>query len=111
VALSELRTFCPYKGIALYYDIEGAKNAAWSYRARSTTWGRSATWCRSNLTASRSRLDAKRLKVERGQSVTAHGIDRNLDVDEAGAPTAAIGRGSSAFFSLASEGATREATS
>ncbi len=33
LALTDLRTFCPYKGIASYYDIDGADNAAWSYRA------------------------------------------------------------------------------
>src|SRR5438046_2425284 len=30
---AELQTFCPYKGIASYYDIDDARNAAWSYRA------------------------------------------------------------------------------
>ena len=29
----ELQTFCPYKGIASYYDIGDARHAAWSYRA------------------------------------------------------------------------------
>src|SRR4051812_30345681 len=29
----DLQTFCPYKGIALYYDIGGTRQAAWSYRA------------------------------------------------------------------------------
>jgi uncharacterized protein (DUF427 family) len=29
----DLQTFCPYKGIASYYDIGDARNAAWSYRA------------------------------------------------------------------------------
>ena len=33
LALTDLKTFCPYKGIASYYDIDGANNAAWSYRA------------------------------------------------------------------------------
>jgi uncharacterized protein (DUF427 family) len=33
LAPSELQTFCPYKGVAVYYDIDGARNAAWSYRA------------------------------------------------------------------------------
>src|SRR4051794_3750524 len=29
----DLQTFCPYKGIASYYDIDGVRNAAWSYRS------------------------------------------------------------------------------
>jgi uncharacterized protein (DUF427 family) len=29
----EGQTFCPYKGLASYYDIGDARNAAWSYRA------------------------------------------------------------------------------
>lgn len=111
LALSGLRTFCPYKGIALYYGIDGANNAAWSYRAPFDdvqTIGDLVLFEPDRVEVT---LDGKPLKLELGQSVTAHGIDRNPDVDEAGAPTAAIDRGSSAFFSSASEGATREATS
>jgi uncharacterized protein (DUF427 family) len=33
LALSDEQTFCPYKGIAAYYDIDGVSRAAWSYRA------------------------------------------------------------------------------
>ena len=29
----DLQTFCPYKGVASYYDIDGVAHAAWSYRA------------------------------------------------------------------------------
>ena len=31
--LVEEQTFCPYKGIASYYNVGDARNAAWSYRA------------------------------------------------------------------------------
>ena len=27
----EEQTFCPYKGLCSYYDIAGARRAAWSY--------------------------------------------------------------------------------
>jgi hypothetical protein len=96
-------------GASLYYDIQGAKNAAWSYRAPFDVVGTIGDLASCEPDRVEVTLDGKRLKLQRGQSVTAHGIDRNLDVDEAGAPTAAIERGS-AVFSSASEEATREAT-
>ena len=39
-------------------------------------------------------LDDERLKLEPGQHVTAHGVDRNLDIGEAGALTGAAAGGS-----------------
>jgi uncharacterized protein (DUF427 family) len=30
---ADLQTFCPYKGIASYYDIDDVRHAVWSYRA------------------------------------------------------------------------------
>ena len=33
LGLVEGQTFCPYKGIASYYDVGDSRNAAWSYRA------------------------------------------------------------------------------
>jgi hypothetical protein len=35
-------------------------------------------------------LDGERLELEPGQNVTSHGIDRSLDIGEAGALTAAL---------------------
>lgn len=35
-------------------------------------------------------LDGQRLELEPGQKVSSHGIDRNLDIGEAGALTAAL---------------------
>ncbi|HTZ87749.1 MAG TPA: DUF427 domain-containing protein, partial [Solirubrobacteraceae bacterium] len=29
---AEWQTFCPYKGLCIYYDIGDARRAAWSYR-------------------------------------------------------------------------------
>jgi len=85
LALNELRTFCPYKGIAVYYDIDGAKNAAWSYRAPFDDVGAISDLVSFEPDGVKVTLDGKRLKLEPGQSVTSHGVDRNLDVDEAGA--------------------------
>jgi hypothetical protein len=36
-------------------------------------------------------LDSERLVLEPGQTVVAHGVDRNLSADEAGGLTAAAG--------------------
>ena len=76
------QTFCPYKGLASYYDIGDHKRAAWSYvRA----WPEVA--CVSNLVSFEPEeidvfLDNKKLALEPGQSVVPHGIDRGLDPDE-----------------------------
>src|SRR5262249_53268395 len=78
----EGQTFCPYKGLANYYDIGDHKRAAWSYvRA----WPEVARV--SNLVSFEPGeievvLDDKRLALEPGQSVVPHGIDRGLDPDE-----------------------------
>jgi hypothetical protein len=35
-------------------------------------------------------LDSRRLELEPGQNVVSHGVDRNLDIGEAGALTAVV---------------------
>jgi uncharacterized protein (DUF427 family) len=49
----EGQTFCPYKGLASYYDIGDAHRAVWSYEH---AWGSGASpaCCRSNRTRFRS---------------------------------------------------------
>jgi uncharacterized protein (DUF427 family) len=81
----DLQTFCPYKGIASYYDIDGIRHAAWSYRAPfadMTAIGDLVSFEPDKVEVT---LDDVRLELEPGQNVTSHGIDRNLDIDEAGA--------------------------
>ena len=78
----EGQTFCPYKGLASYYDIGGHKRAAWSY---TRAWPEVARV--SNLVSFEPDeievfLDDKKLALEPGQSVMAHGIDRGLDPGE-----------------------------
>lgn len=78
----EGQTFCPYKGLASYYDIGGRKRAAWCYPQ---AWPEVARI--SNLVSFEPDkidvfLDDRQLAVEPGQSVTPHGIDRGLDPDE-----------------------------
>jgi uncharacterized protein (DUF427 family) len=90
LALNELQTFCPYKGIASYYDIGGAQNAAWSYRAPLDDLAAIGDLVSFEADRVDVALDGERLDVEPGQHVVSHGIDRNLDIGEAGALTAVV---------------------
>jgi uncharacterized protein (DUF427 family) len=81
----ELRTFCPYKGIASYYDIGGARQAAWSYRAPFDDMGAIGDLISFEPDRVEVTLDGERLELEPGQTVVSHGIDRDLSLDEAGA--------------------------
>ena len=84
----DARTFCPYKGVASYYDIDGVGQAAWSYRApidEMTAIGDMVSFEPDRVEVT---LDGERLLVQPGQTVVAHGPDRNLTIDEAGALTA-----------------------
>jgi uncharacterized protein (DUF427 family) len=79
---AEGQTFCPYKGLASYYDIGDHKRAAWYYPQ---AWSEVARI--SNLVSFEPDevdvlLDGRKLALEPGQSVTPHGIDRGLDADE-----------------------------
>lgn len=76
------QTFCPYKGLASYYDIANHKKAAWSYVQ---AWPEAARI--SNLVSFEPDeidvfLDDKKLALEPGQTVMPHGIDRGLDPEE-----------------------------
>jgi uncharacterized protein (DUF427 family) len=81
---SEQQTFCPYKGIASYYDIEGSRNAAWSYRAPLDDMAAIRELVSFEPDRVEVMLDSQRLELEPGQTVTPHGVDRNLDIGEAG---------------------------
>jgi uncharacterized protein (DUF427 family) len=80
----DLQTFCPYKGIASYYDIDGSRHAAWSYRAPFDEMAAIGDLVSFEPDKVAVTLDDERLRLEPGQNVTSHGIDRNLSVDEAG---------------------------
>jgi uncharacterized protein (DUF427 family) len=82
---AELQTFCPYKGIASYYDIGDARHAAWSYRAPFDDMAAIGDLVSFEPDRVEVTLDGERLELEPGQSVTAHGIDRDLTIGEAGA--------------------------
>jgi uncharacterized protein (DUF427 family) len=85
LTLVELQTFCPYKGIASYYDIDGIRHAAWSYRAPFNEMAAIGDLVSFEPDKVAVTLDDERLELEPGQNVTAHGIDRNMSIDEAGA--------------------------
>jgi uncharacterized protein (DUF427 family) len=90
LAPNELQTFCPYKGIASYYDIDSAQNAAWSYRAPIDDMAAIGDLVSFEPDRVEVTIDDQRLQLEPGQNVTSHGIDRNLDIGEAGALTAVV---------------------
>jgi uncharacterized protein (DUF427 family) len=91
LTLVELQTFCPYKGIASYYDIGGTNQAAWSYRAPLEEMERIGDLVSFEPDRVEVTLDGERLELEPGQTVVSHGADRNLSIDEAGGLTAVLG--------------------
>lgn len=78
----EGNTFCPYKGIAVYYDINGRRRAAWSYPNAWTEVARVRDLISFEPDKIDVYLDGARLWPERGQTVVPHGLDRSLDPDE-----------------------------
>ena len=78
----EGQTFCPYKGLAGYYDIGDHARAAWSYV---DAWPE-VQQVRGLVSFEPDKievyLDGRRLELEPGQSVTPHGVDRGLDPAE-----------------------------
>jgi len=76
------QTFCPYKGLASYYDVAGRKGAAWSYPQAWPEVARVANLVSFEPDKIDVFLDGTLLALEPGQGVVAHGIDRGLDPDE-----------------------------
>jgi uncharacterized protein (DUF427 family) len=80
----EGQTFCPYKGLASYYDIGEARHAAWSYRAPFDEMARIADLVSFEPDRVTITIDGEKLEPVPGQAVLPHGPDRNLSVDEIG---------------------------
>jgi uncharacterized protein (DUF427 family) len=80
----EGQTFCPYKGLASYYDVGDAHNAAWSYRAPFDEMARIADLVSFEPDKVTVTIDGEKLEPAPGQTVLPHGPDRNLSVDEVG---------------------------
>ncbi|MBO0884671.1 MAG: DUF427 domain-containing protein [Mycobacterium sp.] len=76
------QTFCPYKGLAGYYDIGERKRAAWCYVNAWPEVGRVSNMLSFEPDKIDVYLDGKQLHLEPGQTVISHGIDRGLDPDE-----------------------------
>ena len=80
---AEGQTFCPYKGLCSYYDIGGARRAAWSYLDAWPEVRRVSGLVSFEPDKVEVHLDGARLRLEPGQSVIPHGVDRDLTLDEA----------------------------
>ncbi|TCC26838.1 DUF427 domain-containing protein [Kribbella speibonae] len=78
----EGQTFCPYKGLCSYYDVGGAAKSAWSYEDAWTEVRQISGLVSFEADQLEIHLDGQRLRPVPGQSVTAHGIDRDLTVEE-----------------------------
>ena len=76
------RTFCPYKGLASYYDIGEHKRAAWSYMDAWPEVDRVRGLVSFEPDKIEVYLDGNRLELAPGQAVVAHGMDRGLDPEE-----------------------------
>ncbi|RDH79565.1 DUF427 domain-containing protein [Mycolicibacterium moriokaense] len=76
------QTFCPYKGLASYYDIGDRRRAAWSYPKAWTEVERVRDFVSFEPDKIDVHLDGEQLRLEPGQSVLPHGVDRGLDADE-----------------------------
>lgn len=78
----EGQTFCPYKGLASYYDVGDRKKAAWSYPEAWPEVARISGLVSFEPDKIDVFLDDKQLALAPGQSVISHGLDRDLDPDE-----------------------------
>jgi uncharacterized protein (DUF427 family) len=78
----EGQTFCPYKGLCSYYDIGDAGKAAWSYENAWTEVQRISGHLSFEPDVVEVHLDGVRLRLEPGQNVISHGVDRDLTPDE-----------------------------
>jgi uncharacterized protein (DUF427 family) len=76
------QTFCPYKGLAGYYDIGNRKRAAWSYINAWPEVNRVRNLVSFEPDKIDVYLDGNQLHLEPGQIVVSHGIDRGLDPGE-----------------------------
>ncbi|MEV0803284.1 DUF427 domain-containing protein [Kribbella sp. NPDC050281] len=78
----EGQTFCPYKGLCSYWDIGDARGAAWGYEDAWTEVRRISGMISFEPDKVEVELDGTRLRLEPGQSVISHGVDRDLTVEE-----------------------------
>ena len=82
LTLSPFRTFCPYKGLASYYNVDDHTKIAWSYTQAWREVARISNFLSFEQDLIDVFLDGKKLILEPGQAVLPHGPDRGLDPDE-----------------------------
>jgi uncharacterized protein (DUF427 family) len=82
LSLVDKRTLCPYKGIASYYDIGGAKQAAWSYREAWQEVARISDFVSFEPEKVDVFIDGRQLRHAASQAVPLYGSDRRLDLEE-----------------------------
>lgn len=78
----EGQTFCPYKGLASYYDIGDRRKAAWCYIDAWPEVRRVGNLVSFEPDKIDVYLDGEQLHLEPGQTVVSHGVDRGLDPAE-----------------------------
>ena len=79
---AEGQTFCPYKGLATYFDITNARRAAWSYQDAWREVSRISGLISFEPDKVAVYLEGSPLHLEPGQTVISHGSDRDLAIDE-----------------------------
>jgi len=82
LTLSPFQTFCPYKGVASYYNVGDHTKIAWSYTQAWREVARISNFLSFEQDLIEVFLDGKKLILEPGQAVLPHGPDRGLDPDE-----------------------------
>lgn len=81
-SLDPQQTFCPYKGICSYWNVGDSPQAAWGYLDPYTEVDRIGGYLSFEPEVVEVYLDGVRQSTPRGQTVIAHGVDRELDVTE-----------------------------
>ncbi|HET6737611.1 MAG TPA: DUF427 domain-containing protein [Kribbella sp.] len=80
------QTFCPYKGLCSYYDVGSdtstAHRAVWSYENAWAEVRRISGMVSFEADKLEVELDGRQLRLEPGQGVVSHGVDRDLTVEE-----------------------------
>lgn len=75
-------TFCPYKGVCHYFDVEDVGQAAWAYPDPFREVDQIDGYVSFEPDKLEVHIDGRRLEPAPGQHVVAHGPDRNLGADE-----------------------------
>jgi uncharacterized protein (DUF427 family) len=78
----EGQTFCPYKGLCSYYDIGEIRRAVWSYEHAWEEVKRISNLVSFEPDKVWVQIDGRRIRLEPGQNVISHGVDRDLTVEE-----------------------------